>query len=94
MTFAERVDMGIKPKGLLFTKITQCYMGKFQLEAYEEAKKRAIEEADALDRKSEAVANFVFPGLNSDKTKLVGLYGRDGLTQLKNQLKNPLNILN
>lgn len=88
MTFAEKIDMGIKPKGLMFTKICQCYMGKFQLEAYEEAKKLAIEEADALDRKSEAVANFVFPGLNSDKTKLIGLYGREGLTQLKNQLKN------
>lgn len=88
MTFAEKVDMGIKPKGLMFTKISQCEMGQFQLKAYEEAKKLAIEEADALDRKSEAVANFVFPGLDSGKTKLIGLYGRDGLTQLKNQLKN------
>jgi len=94
MTFAEKVDMGIKPKGLMFTKISQCEMGKFQLEAYEEAKKLAIEEADALDRKSEAVANFVFPGLNSDKTKIVGLYGRDGLTQLKNQLKNHYDKIN
>src|SRR3990167_9687132 len=51
ITFAEKVDMGIKPKGLMFTKISQCYMGKFQLEAYEEAKKLAIEEADTLDRK-------------------------------------------
>jgi superfamily II DNA or RNA helicase len=94
MTFAEKVDMGIKPKGLMFTKISQCEMGKFQLEAYREAKKLAVEEADALDRKSEAVANFVFPGLNSDKTKLVGLYGRDGLTQLKNQLKNHYDKIN
>lgn len=94
MTFAEKIDMGIKPKGLMFTKITQCAMGKFQLKAYEEAKKLAIEEADALDRKSEAVANFVFPGLSSDKTKLVGLYGRDGLTQLRNQLKNHYEKIN
>ena len=94
MTFAEKVDMGVKPKGLMFTKISQCEMEKFQLEAYEEAKKLAIEEADALDRKSEAVANFVFPGLNSDKTKLVGLYGRDGLTQLRNQLKNHYDKIN
>jgi len=94
MTFAEKVDMGIKPKGLMFTKISQCYMGKFQLEAYEEAKKLAIEEADALDRKSEAVANFVFPGLDSSKTKLIGLYGRDGLSQLKNQLKNHYDKIN
>lgn len=94
MTFAEKVDMGVKPKGLMFTKISQCEMGKFQLEAYEEAKKLAVEEADALDRKSEAVSNFVFPGLNSDKTKLVGLYGRDGLTQLRNQLKNHYDKIN
>lgn len=94
MTFAEKVDMGVKPKGLMFTKIIQCEMGKFQLEAYEEAKKLAIEEADALDRKSEAVANFVFPGLSTDKTKLVGLYGRDGLTQLRNQLKNHYDKIN
>ena len=87
LTFAEKVDMGIKPKGLLFTKITQCYMDKFQYNAYKEAKKMAIEEADALDRKSEAVANFVFPGLDDSK-KLVGLYGRDGLNKLRNQLKN------
>jgi superfamily II DNA or RNA helicase len=94
MTFAEKVDMGIKPKGLLFTKITQCYMNKFQLEAYIEAKRLAIEEADALDRKSEAVANFVFPALDESKKKLIGLYGRDGLNQLKNQLKNHYGKIN
>ena len=88
MTFAEKVDMGIKPKGLLFTKISECYMEKFQLEAYEQAKQLAIEEADALDRKSEAVANFVFPGLDESRKKLIGLYGREGLNQLRNQLKN------
>lgn len=88
MTFAEKIDMGIKPKGLIFTKISQCYMEKFQLEAYEQAKQLAIEEADALDRKSEAVANFVFPGLDESRKKLVGLYGREGLNQLRNQLKN------
>lgn len=94
MTFAEKVDMGVKPKGLMFTKISQCEMGKFQLEAYEEAKKLAIEEADSLDRKSEAVANFVFPGLDSSKNKLIGLYGRDGLNQLRNQLKNHYDKIN
>jgi len=88
MTFAEKIDMGIKPKGLLFTKISQCYMSKFQLEAYRQAKQLAIEEADALDRKSEAVANFVFPALDESRKKLIGLYGREGLNQLKNQLKN------
>lgn len=94
MTFAEKIDMGIKPRGLMFTKIIPCYMDKFQFEAYEEAKNLAIQESDALDRKSEAVANFVFPGLNSTKTKLVGLYGRDGLNQLKNQLRNHYDKIN
>ncbi len=94
MTFAEKVDMGIKPKGLMFTKITQCYMNDFQLKAYYEAKQLAIDEADALDRKSEAVANFVFPALDASKTKLVGLYGREGITQLKNQLKNHYDKIN
>ena len=88
MTFAEKVDMGIKPKGLIFTRICPCFMEKFQLEAYYQAKKLAIDEADALDRKSEAVANFVFPGLDETRKKLIGLYGRDGLNQLRNQLKN------
>lgn len=88
MTFAEKIDMGVKPKGLIFTKISQCFMEKFQLNAYKQAKQLAIEEADALDRKSEAVANFVFPGLDESRKNLIGLYGREGLNQLKNQLKN------
>jgi superfamily II DNA or RNA helicase len=94
MTFAEKVEMGEKPKGLYFTKITRCIMDKFQYEAYEAAKKLAIEEADALDRKSEAVANFVFPGLDDDRKKLIGLYGREGLNTLKNQLKNHYEKIN
>lgn len=94
MTFAEKVEIGEKPKGLYFTKITRCIMGKFQYNAYEVAKKLAIEEADALDRKSEAVANFVFPGLDEDRKKLIGLYGREGLNTLRNQLKNHYEKLN
>ena len=94
MTFAEKIEMGIKPKGLIFTKICQCFMEKFQLEAYYEAKKLAIEEADALDRKSEAVANFVFPALDESRKKLIGLYGREGLNKLKNQLKNNYEKIN
>lgn len=88
MTFAEKVDMGSKPKKLLFTKITRCEMLEFQKKAYEEAKKLAIEEADSLDKKSEAVANFVFPALDKNRKHLIGLYGKDGLNQLNNQLKN------
>lgn len=94
MTFAEKVEMGVKPKGLLFTKICQCFMSEFQLNAYNEAKELAIEEADALDRKSGAVANFVFPGLDESRKKLVGLHGREGLNQLRNQLKNHYEKIN
>ncbi len=94
MTFAEKIEMGIKPKGLLFTKISRCVLEKFQLEAYEQAKKLALEEADSLDKKSESVANFVFPALDESRKKLIGLYGREGLNQLKNQLKNHYQKIN
>lgn len=94
MTFAEKIEMGEKPKGLYFTKITKCIMGDFQFEAYNKARQLAIEEADALDRKSEAVANFVFPGLDDERKKLIGLYGREGLNTLKNQLKNHYEKIN
>jgi superfamily II DNA or RNA helicase len=94
MTFAEKIEMGVKPKGLLFTKISRCVMEKFQLEAYEQAKKLAQEEADSLDKKSESVANFVFPALDESRKKLIGLYGREGLNQLKNQLKNHYQKIN
>ena len=94
MTFAEKIEMGEKPKGLIFTKLSRCVMEKFQLEAYHEAKNLAEAEADSLDRKSEAVANFVFPGLDESRKKLIGLYGRDGLNQLKNQLKNHYEKIN
>jgi len=85
ITFAKKKEMGVKPKGLLFTKIVQCKMDKFQRETYDEALKIVD---DSLDRKSEAVANFVLPGISEDKKSLLGLYGREGLNTLKNQLKN------
>lgn len=64
LTFAKRIDKGIVPKGLYFTKMTQCHMLPFQLATYNEAIS-VID--DSLDRRSEAVANFVFPGLNEKK---------------------------
>jgi DNA polymerase III delta prime subunit len=84
MTFAEKVEMGVKPKGLLFTRITKCDMQPFQRETYDEAVKVA---SDSLDTKSNAVANFVFPALDESRKKLTGLYGREGLNALRNQLK-------
>jgi hypothetical protein len=85
MTFAEKIEMGDKPKGLLFTKLVRCLMSSFQRETYDEAIKL---EDDSLDRKSEAVANFVFPGLDESRKKLIGLFGREGLNTLRNQLKS------
>ena len=87
LTYAERIDMGEIPPGLDFTKVIRCYMGEFQLKAYT----HVIETmADSLDRRSEAVANFVFPGLVKTKSgsNLEGFYGIEGLSQIKYQLKN------
>ena len=91
MTFAEKIEIGDKPKGLLFTKIIRCIMLPFQRKTYDEAIKIAD---DSLDRKSEAIANFVFPALDETRKKLIGLYGREGLNVLKNQLKTHYDKIN
>ena len=85
LTFAKRVDRGIKPNGLLFTKVIRCSMLKFQRTTYDKATTENLE--DTLDRKSEAVANFVFPGLSQDRKELIGYYAGEGLNLIKNQLK-------
>jgi hypothetical protein len=85
LTFAKRFDKGIVPKGLLFTKVIKCDMLEFQKKTYMEAIEQNQE--DTLDRKSEAVANFVFPVLSTDKKELIGHYAGEGLNLLKNQLK-------
>jgi hypothetical protein len=89
--FAKRVDRGIKPNGLLFTKVTQCNMLKFQQDAYD----KTVEDADdALDRASSAVANFVFPCLTDDKKNIRSASGNEGLNILRNQLKSNPEDLN
>jgi hypothetical protein len=84
LTYAKRVDKGDKPDGLLFTKMTRCKMLQLQRSVYDAT---VVEFDDSLDRKSEAVANFVFPGLSTDKKTIIGYYGKDGLATVKNQLK-------
>lgn len=87
LTFAERIDMGVIPPGLDFTKVTRCYMLPFQLATYN----RVIATMDdSLDRNSGAIANFVFPGLSKDKTdkNLYGYYGIEGINEMRIQLKN------
>jgi hypothetical protein len=92
LTYAKRVDKGVIPEGLIFTKVIRCQMMKLQRLTYNIAIKE-IEE-DTLDRKSEAVANFVFPVLTQNRKEITGVYGREGLNILKNQLKTNPDLLN
>lgn len=93
LTFAERIDMGEIPPGLSFTKVTRCFMLPFQLKIYEQVV--AVQE-DSLDKTSEAVANFVFPGLPKDKTNkgIEGYYSIEGINEMRNQLKNNPDAVN
>lgn len=85
LIYARRIDKGVIPNGLLFTNLIRCIMESFQKETYLTAIKDETE--DTLDRKSEAVANFTFPILSTDKKTIIGTYGKDGLNILKNQIK-------
>ncbi len=83
-TFAKRIDKGIIPNGLLFTPVIKCFMGSFQYKTYLETIEK-IE--DSLDRASSAAANFVFPGLNKEKTKLIGYHSTDGINTVISQIE-------
>nr|QBK88502.1 MAG: DEAD/SNF2-like helicase [Mimivirus LCMiAC01] len=91
VTFATRIEKGVISPGLLFTKIIKCKMKPFQRRIYDEIIK---DKKDTLDRKSEAVANFAFPGLTQDKQTVTGYYGMLGINILKNQLKTHYDLLN
>lgn len=85
IVFAKRVDKGTKPPGLLFTKVTSCKMLPFQQKVYDIITQNVD---DTLDRRSGAVANFVFPGLSQDnKKELVGYFSKDGINIVQKQLK-------
>lgn len=90
LTYAKRIDKGEVPNGLLFTKVIRCKMMPFQQHVYD----HSIRESDALDRKSEAVANFAFPGLSQDRKNLVGYYGREGIDIIRNQIRSNYDLLN
>lgn len=94
LTFAKRTELGVIPKGLLFTKVIQCKMMPFQQKAYDSAVIEKEESHDTLDRKSESVANLVLPSLSPDKKTLIGISGTDGINTLKNQIKLYNEILN
>lgn len=85
MVFAKRVDRGVKPKSLKFTNVIRCGMSEFQQKGYDTL--QSEENEDALDRKSEAVANFIFPALSPDKKSIIGTSGNEGLELLKSQIK-------
>ena len=91
LTYAKRFDKGVRPKGLKFTKVIKCEMMDFQKKIYNIA---VLQSDDALDRKTESVANFVFPGFSQDRKSIVGYYGRSGLNLIKNQIKTSGNELN
>ena len=49
---------------------------------------------DSLDRRSEAISNFVIPSLSKDRKSIVGLSGREGMAIIMNQLKTDKKLLN
>ena len=84
-TFAKRIDKGKIPDGLLFTPVIKCYMKNFQDATYIKTKENID---DTLDRTSSAAANFVFPGLNKDKTDIIGYYSTEGINTVLSQLNS------
>ncbi len=92
LVFAKRIDKGEKPDELLFTKVIRCKMMEFQQKIYDQTKIEA--EDDALDRKAEAVANFIFPCLSADKKTISGCSGNEGLNLIRNQLKTSADQIN
>lgn len=88
--YAKRVDIGIIPDGLLFTKVIKSFLEPFQEKLYIETE---IEMEEGLDKKAEAVSNFVFPIINKNN-ELVGTYGKEGLFNLINQIKTNNNKIN
>lgn len=92
VTYAKRLEMGINRKGLLFTKIIPCKMYPFQQKIYDDVVAETAE--DSLDRRSEAVSNFAFPGLTEDRKNIAGYCGKDGINILKTQLKSHYTQIN
>jgi superfamily II DNA or RNA helicase len=89
-TFAERVDKGVIPPGLLYTPVIRCQMAPFQLKTYE---KTAKDVEDALDRNSSAAANFVFPALDDKSRSVKGVYSNDGIDLVLSQLNSNGDLL-
>ncbi len=84
-TFADRVEHGVIPDGMLFTPLIQCKMHEFQYNAYIKTKDNV---EDTLDKTSIASANFVFPGMNKERTELIGCYSTEGINNVLLQLSS------
>ena len=84
-TFADRIDKGIIPEGMLFTPVIKCYMNKFQYDTYIETTHKF---KDTLDRASSSASNFVFPGLDKARENLIGYYSTEDLNTILSQLQN------
>lgn len=91
LIFAKRHDVGIKPPELLFTKLISCKMEQFQLDTY---KKEIAVADDSLDKRTESIANFVFPCLDEGEKNLIGCFGKEGIRLILKQLKGKSKILN
>jgi len=83
-TFADRIDKGEVPNGLLFTPVIKCNLSDFQLTAYNKTIEKAM---DSLEKSASAAANFIYPGLDSNNN-VIGYYSSDGLNKVLNQLTN------
>ena len=90
LTFAEGIDMGNVPDELLFTKLFRCPMLEFQTNTYVNI---LGTQDDSLDRRSQAVSNFCFPGLSTDKKDIIGYFGKEGMNNVRSQLKSNKQLL-
>ena len=84
ITFAKKVDVGIIPEKLIYTKLVRCFMLDFQKEKYLEV---VTSKTDSLDKHSEAIANFIFPTIDiNDNIK--GVFGKEGLSIIREKVRS------
>ena len=93
LTYATAKDEGENVSELLYTKVIASKMLLFQENTYNEMIK-TIGDSDKLHKKKESLANFVFPGLSSNKQSIIGYYGKEGMNILLQQMKSNPELLN
>jgi superfamily II DNA or RNA helicase len=91
LVFAERIDKGEIASEMLFTKLVRCKMYPFQQKVYDDT--LLLEAEDALDKRSQAVANFAFPGLDQSNN-ITGYFGNNGISTVINQLVTKQELIN